>query len=614
MGLGEDSGKKERIREFLDRISNGLGYIEDIWIDRKLKPPSSGENYSSGRSLSGKSVQTLGELLKDDIEHTFEKGLFTFRFIAAVPGSGKTTTLSYLKELIDNNPEHQHTSVVVNFAFNELLSQPGSDVFGVKFYSAVFLKTLWDIFGREKSEISDRIKDAAKDFLIRVTNKEKVALIEANADEKIMFENKLNSLLEEIKVNFKDLFFQFIKYISKKEPQAKFVYLIDELDALHAHQDYLNDARSVMRDLINTAVDFQKLRLMVYIVGRQDDVQSFIMADEALRSRVSNSVIKLVPCRMEECEQIRKNIEERLRGAYSGCKDFDKAWSEIKDIQLEVPHDFNTLREFCKKYVQGIIEIHEKYFKFFDESFNKYEGRAREILEREVRQHWFSLIGDCADEVSLPKDGSFQYLGHSEWKKFKGKQNHTLLIAQTTTNYKKHNLDCYIELRHREDIIAQAYGEAKNYKLIQEHLSTFFEWLEDFDYRTSSEYDLAFMIAPACSDQKLLKLHKKAIRFVAIDKIEDFSQLGDGFSPNEEKNKRKPIQEKLGHSSDINGATLSELQATFKGARIQRKLLDKIIGNRPYVDLKNLFEKVSLSEKTKNKILAKHQEGEIYFS
>jgi hypothetical protein len=37
MGIGEDSGKKHQIRDFLKRVNEGRGFIEDIWVEACLE-------------------------------------------------------------------------------------------------------------------------------------------------------------------------------------------------------------------------------------------------------------------------------------------------------------------------------------------------------------------------------------------------------------------------------------------------------------------------------------------------------------------------------------------------------------------------------------------------
>ncbi|HEY9695685.1 MAG TPA: hypothetical protein V6D10_00200 [Trichocoleus sp.] len=620
MGIGEDAGKKDEIRGFLERVSNGLGFIDDIWVERKVKPPESGEKYSTARSLSGKQIDSISDLLRDDIEHTFNHGLFTFRFVAAVPGSGKTAVLNYLRELIEAQSDHREYSVVINFALNELLAESGNDNFGVKFYSYVLTQTFWQLM-RHDNELSASIRSSAEEFLTRMArSKEKVAQIKANNDEEIIFANELNYFLSEIKANFRKFFFALISAISRAEPRASFVYLIDELDALDSHQDYLQDARSVIRDLINEAVNVQKLRLMFYIVGRSDDVQAFITADNALHSRVADSVISLVACRLEECDGIRAKIEDRIKEAYSGCKDFNKAWQDLKNIKLEVPHDFNTLREFCRKYAQRVITVHESYFKYFDKSFNKYEGITRQKVESEALKEWASFLGASPVEEKNFDEKKSGYLGHNKWKKYRGKGGYTLLLAQTTTSYLNHNLDCYGELRHSNSVVAHVYGEAKNYSLIQEHIDTFGEWLRDFDYRfhTQSPCDLAYIVASSCSFLQEQKLAKKNIKFIQVEKILD-EENGAEFALQKTEEKNFPSSFTVNVSTadkavDINTADKALLIKVFKGTRIRESTINKIYESRKFKDLDDLFAKISPADSTRQKIQEKFDDGIIYFS
>ncbi|KAB8333463.1 hypothetical protein SD80_016770 [Scytonema tolypothrichoides VB-61278] len=613
--MAEDAGKKDDIREFLERVNRGVRFIEDIWIERDVKQRGSEGKFNEARSLSGRPISNITELLTDDLRHSFDDGSFTFRFVAAVPGSGKTTLLDYLRELIEVEPRYRRCAIVVQFPFNELLSESGNESFGVKFYAYTLTQTFWELMRDDNTSLSTDIKGIAEKFLSKIIGKEKVAHLKLTTDFEMGFIEQLNEYICEKKTNFKKLFFSSIKHFLQADSQVTFVYLMDELDALQSHQDYLQDARSIVRDLINEALGGGKIRLMIYMVGVSDDVETFIKADHALYSRVFDSVINLVAYRREECEKIRSKIEERIEGAYSGCKDFDKAWQEIRNIELEPAHDYSSLREFCKKLSGKVIEIHERYFHFFDKSFNKFEGKARQLVEIQARKKWSGYLGDSLTEETSTEQ-RFGHLGHTKWKKYKGKNGFVLLVATSTTIIKNHAVDCYAELWHNGHEVAKAYGEAKNYSLTKEHIDTFQQWLTDFKYESISTDgnppDLAFIVSPSCTALQQRKLKIKSIEFIEVEKI---------IEPNPREIEVREIKgnDSVGevsvvqHVVSINKADKNLLSNALKGTAIRKPTVDKLINNRPYNDLEDLATKMKFTKSVQDKLQAKLNSGEICF-
>ncbi|MDF5726369.1 MAG: hypothetical protein PUP91_39200 [Rhizonema sp. PD37] len=606
--MAEDAGKKNNIRDFLERVNNGIRFIEDIWIERDVKQRGSEGKFNEASSLSGRPISNITELLTDDLKHSFDDGSFTFRFVAAGTGSGKTTLLDYLRELIEVEPKYKRCAIVVQFPFNELLSESGNESFGVKFYAYTLTLTFWELMRNDNTSVSTDIKGIAEQFLCKIIGTEKVAQLKSKTDFEMGFIEQLNEYISEKKTNLKKLFFSCIKYFLQAHSQVTFVYLMDELDALQSHQIYLQDARAIIRDLINEALGGVKFRLMIYMVGISDDVETFIKADHALYSRVFNSVINLVAYRREECEKIKSKIEERIEGAYSGCKDFDKAWQEITNIELEPGHDYNNLREFCKKLSGRVIEIHERYFNSFDKSFNKFEEKARQLIEIEAIKKWSGYLGD-----SLTKETSTEqrsgHLGHTNWKRYKGKSGFVLLVATSTTIIKNHAVDCYTELWHNGHEVAKAYGEAKNYSLTKEHIDTFQQWLTDFNYDSISTNgnpsDIAFIISPSCTALQQRKLKIKNIEFIKVEKILEppLSEVEIVVPPPSGKEK----------SVDMNKADKSLLINLLKGTGIHKPTYDKIINNRPYNNLEDLATKMKFSQCVKDKLQNKLNSGEICF-
>jgi hypothetical protein len=609
--MAEDAGKKDDIREFLERVNRGVRFIEEIWIEREVKQRGSERKFNEARSLSGRAVSNITELLTDDLRYSFDDGSFTFRFIAAFPGSGKTTLLDYLRELIEVEPRYRKYGVVVQFPFNELLSEAGNESFGVKFYSYTLSQTFWALMRDDNTSLSNNIKEIAEKFLVKIIGQAKVAQLKLATDFEIGFTEQLNEYISEKRTNFKRLFFSTIKYFLQADPQVTFVYLMDELDTISSHQNYLNDARSVVRDLINEALGGQRFRLMLYMVGVADDVKSFIEDDKALFDRISDSIINLVAYRREECEQIRTKIEALFESRYSGCKDFEKAWKEIKNIQLEPAQDYSSLREFCKKFSGKVIEIHEKYFHSFDKSFNKFESKARQLVETQARKKWGKYLGDYLTEETRSIEQSQSYQGHTRWKKYRGKGGFELLVAKTTTiirGVKDHAVDCYLELWHNGHQVAKAYGEAKNCPLTKEHIDTFYQWLTEFNYEPcpadNTPPDLAFITSPAATDLQKRKLKIKNIEFIETERIDDISLDTENGDENNKSSRG---------SVSINQASRDTLETVLKGARFQAKTIEKLINSRPYKSFEDLVSKTGFGSSIQKKLKDKIQSNSIHF-
>lgn len=182
---------------------------------------------------------------------------------------------------------------------------------------------------------------------------------------------------------------------------------------------------------------------------------------------------------------------------------------------------------------------------------------------------------------------------------------------------------------HNNRPIARAFGEAKNYKLIVEHLDDFSFWLDDLDfnpYPSTSENappDLAFMIAPSCSERLKRKLELQNIEFIQADKVIDkkSSTLPKSTSSNID----KIIETKSTSSSDsksstavnINTANEVELITAFRGSGVKKTTIQKVIKNRkgnPYRDLAHLVSDLKFTDNVKAKLQEKLDKGEISFS
>ena len=66
--MAEDAGKKRFIKDFLQKVRVGEGFIEDIWIERAVKAPGTSGEASTAQSLSGRLVTNITELLEDDLK------------------------------------------------------------------------------------------------------------------------------------------------------------------------------------------------------------------------------------------------------------------------------------------------------------------------------------------------------------------------------------------------------------------------------------------------------------------------------------------------------------------------------------------------------------------
>lgn len=569
--MPEDAGKKIYIRDFLNQVSNGLGFIEDIWIEREIREPGGSDTYCLAKSLSGRQVLNLTDLLEDDLKHCFEDNFFTFRFVSAFPGSGKTSLLKYLHELIKLKKNYNNRYLTSLLSLNDVLSMGGQNSFSVKLYSHILGDTFWSLLNLENTQIKT---DRDKLLKIIFSDSEIGELKSAIDRDREDFNVHWNRLIAPKSLNFESFFFDVVQKITSADPQFNFVYLIDELDALMEDASYAGQARSFFRSLINKSHEKYggKLRLMVYLVGVSDDVKRFLEVDPALKSRVTQTRIDLVAGRKEEFEKIRSIISERIQSAYKGCKDFPQAWQEINQIKLNIGIDYSSLRDFCQKYAGKVSEIHEKSFTSFDVSYNLFENNARQMVEAKARKIWSHYLSQQAYKIS---------------------------VSQTTTSIENHAFDCYVELLHNDSCVARAFGEAKNYTLLSSHLTTLDKWLQDVKFKPqASPPELAFLIAPSCASLLQRKIELKKITFLESEKI-----IEVGISV-------------LGNDSgtDINTASKEEIIIAVKGSGIKTTTVDSIVEKRSFNGLDDLVTKLKFTDNVKKKLEAKLKGGKIRFS
>ncbi|MGD1714381.1 hypothetical protein [Dapis sp. BLCC M172] len=599
--MPEDAGKKRYIRKFLQQLKLGEAYVGNIWIERDVRLlDKEGKGFTTAQSLSGNcSISNIKELLLDDIKYTFDDRCFTFRFVAALLGSGKTSLLNYLHELTKTQSNYEEHSVVIQFSPSDLMAVGGSHNFSIKFYCYILGNTFWQLINNQK--ILPEVKEVAKDIL-------KEYLDSDNSLDRLMrpdlkpnrFCEKFNDFFATRALNFADLFFDVISQVTKLDPRFTFVYLTDELDSLEKFPQEIEETRIFFRALLKKTVHKfgVSIPLLIYLVGTSDNVSSLIEGDPVLKSLVRESVINLSSGSNKEFMMIKQEIDERIKGAYKGYKNFNSAWQEIQNIPLKQAKNF---REFCQYYSGKVLEIHEKYFSEAEEQ--KFEGDARELVKAECQKRWGKYLKQKAYTLSAVETT----------KELQGKKTG-----------QKHHLDCYVELLDNNRPIARAFGEAKNYKLIIEHLDDFSFWLDDLGFNSypseNTPTDLAFMIAPSCPERLKRKLELQNIEFIQADKVIDkISTLSTSSTID------KIIETKSTSSSDsksltavnINAGNEADLITAFKGTGVKKKTIQKILNNRktnPYRDLPHLVSDLKFSDNVKAKLQEKFDNGEISFS
>ncbi|MBN3896112.1 MAG: hypothetical protein HWQ41_12855 [Nostoc sp. NOS(2021)] len=555
--MPEDAGKKRYIKSFLQQVKSGAGFIEDIRIERVIRQPGSDGEGSTARSLSGRQIANITELLEDDLKHTFDDGFFTFRFVAASAGSGKTSLLIYLNELTKTKSSFLNHSIVVQFQLSDIPFYPD---FYNNFYCYILAYTFFELL--HNHNLLDSVRIVAEKILSDYLETNEVSQLKTTEDA-MLFCSRFQKYITKNVGEKEKFFFNVISKISQVDPRFSFVYLVDELDALANYPKEIQDTRLAVKQLIRRAfqVFSSKIRLLMYLLGTSDNVGNFIAEDSAFKSLIGDSVINLNKGYSNEFEIIREKIENRIEGAYSGYKNFKQAWQEIKNISIS---STNTLREFCRNYGNAILEIHEKYFQEAPEQV--FEGDARNLVEAECKQ---------------------------QWAKFLSKTAYTLSNVSTTTVIVGHAFDCYVELLHNHKVVARAFGEAKNYEMLGSHFNTFTQWLDDVKFNPSNSdgtpHDLAFMIAPCSPPLLQRKLELRNIHFIKSDKI------------------------LLKNPININTATKHELTAVFKGTAIRQVTIDKLIKRRPYITLDTMSSDLKFTPSVKTKLQDKLDTQEIYF-
>ena len=499
--------------------------------------------------------------------------------MAALVGSGKTSLLTYLHELAKTKPTYQNHSVVVEFQLSDV---PMGNGFKEKLYSHILAHTFYELL--HNSNVLASVKNIAEQVLSDYLDNNQ--LPQLNATQNLMpFRNKFKKYIADSVDSLEQFLFYTISKVSAVDPNFSFVYLTDELDALAEFPNEIKETRLLFKQLIRRALGQEfgsKIRLLIYLVGTSNNVESFIAEDSVMESLLGDSVINLNKGYTNEFELIRKKIDERIEGAYKGYQKFAQAWQEIKDIPL---NPANTLREFCQDYAGAVLEIHEKYFQEAPEQ--EFEGNSRQLVESECRQHWASYLKQ---------------------------KSYTLSAFSTTTIIKGRAFDCYVELLHNNTCVARAFGEAKNYELLSSHLEKFNQWLEAANFKPftpdGTPGDLSFMIAPSCPPLLERKLELKNIQFIKSDKVIPPPIPTPTSTPIP-----KPTPTATPFPINLNKANKSEIKKAFNGTYIREKTIDEFISDRNteiYCDIDDMAF-LGLTPAAKKILQTKFDKGEICF-
>lgn len=242
--MPENAEKKRYIKDFLQKVKSGTGFIDYIRIERFIRQPGSDGEGSTARSLSGRQIANITQLLEDDLRHTFAEGFFTFRFVAALLSSGKTSLLTYLSELTKTKSTYKNNSVFVQLQVSEITL--GDGFFG-KFYCHFLLyDTLWQLLHYQN--LSDSVRGISEKFLIDFFESYQIAQL-TSAKTLMPFRNKCKKYIFEID-GLEKFFFYVISEVSAVEPKFSFVYLVNELDALARFTTEIQETRLLFKQLM----------------------------------------------------------------------------------------------------------------------------------------------------------------------------------------------------------------------------------------------------------------------------------------------------------------------------------------------------------------------------
>jgi hypothetical protein len=579
------------IESFLRKVGSGRDFSEDIWIERDVKRPGEGAEGTKANSYSGKTIgkqiNNLTELLEDDLDYSFNKGRFVFRFITAIAGSGKSTLLRYLEELINLEQDICQHAILVHFQLQSKLKSPNNaQGFRNNFYGYILAETLWQVLRNQE------IKIVAEYVLTELLGNDLFIKLDEARDFEIGFLKKFNTFISTIDIDLEDVFLSVIRQVSEINSKYTFVYLIDELDdALRENEAQVQQIRSTFKLLVNNISRKydDKIRLLIYIAGTSDLLRDFIISDPAIERRFSYYSIALGSGLIDEFSRIKKKIDKRIEGAYKGCEGFEKAHEQIQliDNKLKYPGNLRVLGNYCRDYALSVREIYEEYFN--DKSEKHFEGNTKQL-------------SDFVESVC-----------EKNWKNYlNSKSGYRLSMEKVPTNSDEHTFRCYAKLFRNEKIVARAYGGVRNYEVLSGYTDYFIRCLDQSDFKeTASNEDapnIAFIISPECSKLLKKRLAINNIQFISSSEGSTEESILKHFNGSN----KEIIENKI--PIDINMANEKALLGIFDKTNINKGLINKIIEHQPYTDVDDLAVKVKgIGASRKHTIQQKFERNEICF-
>ncbi|MGB3492913.1 MAG: TIR domain-containing protein [Elainellaceae cyanobacterium] len=556
------------VESFLSKVASGRDFSQDIWIEREVKRQGEGGEVTKANSSSykivGKQIRNITDLLQDDIDYCFSNGRSVFRFITAIAGSGKTTLLSYFKELIELEDNNLRRSIVVQFELpTKLKASKSFQDFHGKFYSYILARTIWEILHDEEIKI-------VGEFFLRelVQNDSYNQLVQAK-NFGIGFLSKFIASIKSIDVDLQDVFLSVINDVSKRSSRHAFVYLIDELDdAIREDPLQSQQMRAALKSLVNrvSSEDYDEgVRLLMYMAGTSDILSNFINSESASERRFTTFSIALGSGLKDEFRKIREKIDQRIEGAYQTCEGFDEASHKIQDIddklKSKIHENMRVLGNYCRDYASSVLEVYGEYFS--DKPENHFGGTAKQFKD---------LI---------------ETLCRANWEGYLDPPNYEISFEKINNNSDEHIFNCYASLLKDGEVVASAYGGARNYELLNNYVDKFIQLLKDSSYKADtdegSHSDIAFIISPVdCSLFLKKKIKRYKINFInSSQDVIDAVNLSSTYS---EQNICNSSQAPV----DINLAPESVLLDVFQGTSIRQGIISKIIEHRPYKNINEI--------------------------
>ncbi|MFN6569762.1 toll/interleukin-1 receptor domain-containing protein [Dendronalium sp. ChiSLP03b] len=201
------------------------------------------------------------------------------------------------------------------------------------------------------------------------------------------------------------------------------------------------------------------------------------------------------------------------------------------------------------------------------------------------------------------------------WKEYldSSVKQYRISVFQDVANSIDHDFSCYFQLKHDNRVVASAYASSRNYEVLSKHFEYLCQSLKSVEFSiskaTGDPPDLAFVLAPECSDILRKKLEINNIIF--IDTLQEPHLLDlSQENKNIDNNATRYVS-----AININTAKKDLIQQAFKGTRIREPMIDEILNNRPYKDLSELLSKFKskFTNNQKNKLQEKLKKKEICF-